>query len=204
MNRICLSVSKAWKRLLESSTKLWTTLDTTLAKRNLSLSALKAYAKRSKHSLDKAILSNRCLVDASRLQYLTKHCRNLEYLEIRGSTMIGESLKSSLPFAKSLKSLTLSKNTIIGINSAQQALECCRTTLTHVKFLHVKGSRMAGHGTWPILPNIQSLSLKAEGDYLLDIVSHLCLDYLSLEPWVWCITPNARRRQTLHHHAFFI
>jgi hypothetical protein len=85
--------------------------------------------------------------------------------------MIGESLKASLPFAKSLESIVLSKNTIIGINSAQQALECCRTTLTHVKFLHLKGSRLTGARTWPKLPKLQSLCLKAEGDYLLDVVS---------------------------------
>ncbi|EPE29442.1 RNI-like protein [Glarea lozoyensis ATCC 20868] len=148
---VCLAVSKPWKRLLESSPKLWTTLDTTYAKKNVSLSSLKAYTKRSNYKLDRAILSNRCLV------------------EVRGSTMIGESLKASLPFAQSLESIVLSKNTIIGINSAQQALECCRTTLTHVKFLHLKGSRLAGAGTWPMLPKLKSLCLKAEGDYLLDV-----------------------------------
>ncbi|EHL03453.1 hypothetical protein M7I_0394 [Glarea lozoyensis 74030] len=43
------------------------------------------------------------------------------------------------------------------------------TTLTHVKFLHLKGSRLAGAGTWPMLPKLKSLCLKAEGDYLLDV-----------------------------------
>jgi hypothetical protein len=85
--------------------------------------------------------------------------------------MIGASLISSLPFAENLESIVLSKHTIIGVSSAQDVLKSCRKTLREVRFLSVKGSRMAGTGSWPILPRIQSLCLKAEGNFLLDMVS---------------------------------
>jgi F-box/TPR repeat protein Pof3 len=168
---ICLAVSKSWRRLLESSPKLWTTLDTTCAKRIVSLLSLRAYLKRSNYTLDTAVISKGFIIDKSRLLYLTKHCKKLRHLEIRGNSMIGASLISSLPFAENLESIILSKNTIIGVSSAQDVLKSCRKTLTEVKFLSVKGSRMAGSGSWPILPRLRSLCLKADGNFLLDMVS---------------------------------
>ncbi|KAF7952974.1 hypothetical protein EAE96_006196 [Botrytis aclada] len=156
---ICLSVSKSWKRVLESSHKLWTTFDTSLTRRGLSQKSLRAYLRRSNYTVDEAIL--RCdTIDAAKLQYLVRTCTKLQRLTIRNknNAVIGETLTSALPLAKSLQYLNLQMFEI----SFRTILE----SLRHVQATIVKAVFGVAYYTsrdtgciWPRLENLRELSV---------------------------------------------
>src|SRR6266496_6029777 len=105
LSSVCLGVSLSWKRLLESSHKLWTTFDTTSARKPISKSSLRLHLRRSNYTLDRAIITTKARFDLEKMKYLTRTCKKLKYLEMRGSGIIGESLTSALPEARSLEKI---------------------------------------------------------------------------------------------------
>ncbi|TVY57708.1 F-box/TPR repeat protein pof3 [Lachnellula cervina] len=137
---ICLAVSKPWKRLLESSHKLWTTLDTTYAKKSMNHKSLKAHLKRSNYTLDHAIITLRAGLDLQKMTYITSSCKNLRRLEIRGSGVIGESLTKSVPYSHSLNAVSVSGSCAITSSAVHETLASLRRTITEAYFLCVKGS----------------------------------------------------------------
>ena len=155
-----MSVSKSWKRLLESSHKLWTTFDTTQATRKVSQPALRAYLRRSNYTVDEAIVKS-AAVDAAKLQYLTRTCTKLQRLTICGSFLIGESLTSALPLAKSLQSLKISPQITMG--SVVEALRHVQATIVDAEFEHVLYGGQSQF-TWPRLETLRVLRVSRGRD----------------------------------------
>ena len=159
---ICLAVSRPWKRLLESSHKLWTTFDTSSARKSVSKKSLKAHLRRSHYTLNSAIISMRAQFDTDKLTYLTNTCKHLKRLEIKGSGVIGDSLTVALPLAQNLSSITVSVGVEIGPSAIQSCLESCKKTLVEAKFLHIRLSRpWVSAGLWPRLESLRTLELRA-------------------------------------------
>ncbi|KAE9375308.1 hypothetical protein N431DRAFT_542865 [Stipitochalara longipes BDJ] len=166
---VCLSVTHSWKRLLESSHKLWTTLDTSHVKKVISQKSLTVHFRRSKWTLDRALLSIKS-VDAQRLAYITKHCKMLKEIQMYGRGMIGDSLTSALNDAISLETLYVSRNTEMTLAAVQSALRLCKATLVTATILKITGPR-GGFlaGKWSEMGSIKSLHLESDGESVLDI-----------------------------------
>lgn len=172
---ICLAVSKPWKRLLESSHKLWTTLDTTCARKPISLASMKIHLRRSNYTLDRAIITMRANFDAQKLGFLTRTCKSLRSLELNGNGVIGTSLTSALPKANKLESIVVSKITEMTISHVKESLKHCQETLLEGKFLLVRGhNHMSGNLELPRLEKLQKLVLCSKLDYALSPVSNVC------------------------------
>jgi len=124
---------------LESSYKIWTTFDTTRTRKAVSQNSLKIHLRRSNYTLNTAIISARSQFDAKKLTFLTKTCKQLKHLEFNGTGIIGDSLVTALPFAKSLTSITISTNYTIGLSAVMSVLKICQETLKHARFLRVQG-----------------------------------------------------------------
>lgn len=168
---ICLAVTRAWKRLLESSHKLWTTLDTTSVRKPIREKSLKIHFRRSNWTLDTALLTMKA-IDAQRMAWITKWCTKLKNLQMHGRGMIGESLTLALPNAKCLENLYVSRNTEITLSSVQTALKLCKDTLVTATFLNVQGTKggfLAGR--WEVMKSMKTLRLEADGDSCMDFVS---------------------------------
>ena len=162
--------------VLTHYSRLWTTFDTSSTRKSVSLTSLKQYLRRSKHTLDKAIVSTRAQFDIPKMQYLSRTCQELKYLEVCGSGVIGDTLVSALPLAKSLGTIICGAHCEISLSSVQSILKITKNTLSVAAFLRVKGSR-AGF-TRNLLAELQSLktlNLRSSGAALLDLVS--CLQH---------------------------
>ena len=170
--RVCLAVTKSWKRLLESSHKLWTMFDTRMTRKPVSLTSLKLHLKRSNYTLDTAVISIKAKFDVTRMQYLTRTCKKLRRLEICGSGVVGDSLTAALPLAKSLETIALGANCEISLKAVQLALKTCRKTLVEAAFLRIVGNQFSFvPNQWPELQSLRALHLRAHSPLLLDVVS---------------------------------
>ncbi|KAH8687214.1 hypothetical protein BGZ60DRAFT_521877 [Tricladium varicosporioides] len=166
---VCLAVSRSWKRLLESSHKLWTTLDTTTASKPISQNSLRAYVRRSNYTLERALITQKARLDTQKISYLTKHCKKLRHIDILGHGVIGDSLTTSVQLAKSLEIINVSKNCFITVSAIRDILKACKATLIEASFLRVKGNRTQWSVGWPRLDKLRALSLRADEQLLLDI-----------------------------------
>ncbi|KAJ8062448.1 hypothetical protein OCU04_008986 [Sclerotinia nivalis] len=155
---ICLTVSKSWKRVLESSHKLWTTLDTIDTRKQISRKALRAYLRRSNCTLDEANIRNGTLA-AAKLQYLTRTCTKLQRLTIYGNNTIGETLISALPMAKSLQYLNLC-GCEISFRAVLEALRQVQASIVEAKFLNVSCLSSDSACMWPRLENLRTLHVR--------------------------------------------
>lgn len=155
---MCLTVSKSWKRVLESSHKLWTILDMTNVRTEISHKALKAYLKRSKYTLYEANIRNGTLA-APKLRYLTVTCKELQRLTLHGHRTIGESLISALPEAKSLRYLN-SRGCEISFRTLLEALRQVQARIEEVKFFNVSCLSSDSACMWPRLENLRVLYVR--------------------------------------------
>ncbi|KAF5875213.1 putative f-box domain protein [Botrytis fragariae] len=156
---ICLSVSKSWKRVLESSHKLWTTFDTSITRRGLSQKSLRAYLRRSNYTVDEAILRYDT-IDAAKLQYLIRTCTKLQRLTIRNknNAVIGETLTSALPLAKSLQNLNL-QMCQISFRSALESLRHVQASIVQAELMGVHHTSRDAGCIWPRLENLRDLKV---------------------------------------------
>jgi len=74
-----------------------------------------------------------------KMQYLTRTCKKLKILEICGTGIVGDSLTSALPLAKSLETLSVGANCEIKLASVLLALKSCQKTILEANFLRVEG-----------------------------------------------------------------
>ncbi|KAA8565275.1 hypothetical protein EYC84_011000 [Monilinia fructicola] len=155
---VCLSVSKSWKRLLESSHKLWTTLDTTCTRKELSQKALRAYLKRSNYTICEARIRNGSM-ESAKFQYLIRTCTKLKRLEISGGDPVGESLTSALSLAKALQYLKVSWECMISFPSALESLRHIQATIVEVTFGDIRYHISSNSWTWPKLESLQTLRM---------------------------------------------
>lgn len=158
MKRACLSVSKSWKQVLESCPKLWITLDTTFTGKLLPQRALNAYLQRSKYRLHEAILKQP-KVD-TKLQYLTKTCKKLQRLTICDNGVIGDSLTSALPLAKSLRYLKIAFTCEISFSHVLEALQHVQETITEAEFWNVHHHLLPNPKPWPKLEKLKVLRVE--------------------------------------------
>lgn len=98
---------------------------------------MRAYLRRSNFTLSKAVISHVAHFDEKKFVFLTKTCTELKELEVNGGGVIGQSLISALPFAKSLTSLTISERCEISKDAIIEALTLCQKTLVHANFQNV-------------------------------------------------------------------
>ncbi|KAL3422552.1 hypothetical protein PVAG01_06708 [Phlyctema vagabunda] len=198
---VCLSLSKAWKRTLESSHKLWTFLNTRPARRAFGQKALRAYLRRSNYTLDTAWITmgpeSKGGFNDSRLSYLTRTCQQLQNLEISGPGTIGDSLVKALPLSKNLQTLVVHKNCEVPLDCVVSVLNSNRATLREVSFLAVRANYRSLTMQWPepVFSHIKILRLRALGsegqkprlniDDLVEAfpnVEHVVLDEWSVSP----------------------
>ncbi|KAI9644137.1 hypothetical protein NHQ30_007490 [Ciborinia camelliae] len=155
---VCLSVSKSWKQVLESSHKLWTTIDTSIGRGKLSQKALKAYLKRSNYTLYEANIRY-ATIDAAQLQYLTRTCTKLQRFTICDGGHIGESLTSALSLAKSLQYLHISQTSEISFRSVLESLRHVKSTIVEAEFLNVRYFSSDSLCMWPRAENLRVLRM---------------------------------------------
>lgn len=166
---ICLAVSKGWKKVLESLHDLWMKLDTTTTRKAIGMPSLKAYLRRSNYNLNHAIISSKAGFDAPKLLFLTKTCKSLKILDMRGSGPLSNSLATALPLAQQLQKLTTSANLEMTASGVNYALKTCPTTLIHASFLNVCGGTiMTEFGN---LRGLQRLEIGGSKYIFLDLVS---------------------------------
>jgi F-box/TPR repeat protein Pof3 len=107
-----------------------------------------------------------------KMQYLTRTCKKLKILEICGTGIVGDSLTSALPLAKSLETLSVGANCEIKLASVLLALKSCQKTILEATFLRVEGRKIVTvPEVWPQLHSLQSLNLRASGGFILGEVS---------------------------------
>lgn len=171
-NRVCLAVSPSWKKVLESMHELWTTLDTSATRKSIKKSSLIAHLKRSNYTVNRAIISTRAYFDSEKMQYLTRTCKKLKTLEIRGPGNIGNSLLDALPDAHNLQYLTISEGCEIAFGHVRRALEIRRRSLVEIAFENVIGNATFGSslpsGTLGVL---KSIDLRSTNGANIDFVS---------------------------------
>jgi F-box/TPR repeat protein Pof3 len=108
--------------------------------------------------------------DAPRMVLLTKYCKNLRELQLRGLGMIGESLITALPYAQRLDTIRIGAESQISLSTVQSVFNICGKTLVDVSFLTIKGSRGESQADqWPKAESVKFLSLKADKESCLDI-----------------------------------
>lgn len=171
--RICLSVSKGWKNFLEGQPDLWTELDTTYCRKSMSKKSLIIHLRRSKWTLDSAIITMKANIDWEKMRVLTKNCKELRELRIHGQGLIGESLSDSVPLAKNLKVLHVSHITEASLGTVQSCMRTCQQ-IEDIRFSKVQGSATSlRDGAWTVAKNenIKSLELQSNKKSRLDIVS---------------------------------
>ena len=108
--------------------------------------------------------------DAPKMVLLTKYCKNLRELQLRGLGMIGESLITALPFAQRLETIYIGAEIQVSLSTVQSVFSICGKTLVNVSFLNIKGSRGGFQaGQWPKAESVKYLRLKANKESILDI-----------------------------------
>ncbi|KAH9213407.1 hypothetical protein DL95DRAFT_339186 [Leptodontidium sp. 2 PMI_412] len=166
---ICLAVSKAWKGVLESSTKLWTTFDTTHARRAISLKSIKIHLRRSKYTLDRAVITLKAYIGSDKMKFIAKTCKNLREIHIHGNGLIGDTLYSALPGSTALRTISTSVGTEIPLYAIQSVIKTCHKSLVDIKFLQIRGNKVAAvPGKWAMAESLKSIHLRAGFDSCLD------------------------------------
>lgn len=135
--------------------------------------------KRSNYGVTDAVITSKASFDAYKMGYLTRTCKQLKSIDIRGPGMIGDSLISALHNAHQLKKLSVSNTREITLASVTTALEICQKSLIEASFLCVIHPRLAFH-EFPALENLQTIQLKnasAEVQSTIDLVSEIHLDF---------------------------
>ncbi|KAF7887604.1 hypothetical protein EAF00_009898 [Botryotinia globosa] len=157
----CLSVSKSWKRVLDSCPQLWTTLDTSVTRRRVSQKSLRAYLMRADYTVDEAILRSDNL-DVAKIQYLVRTCTRLQRLTIlnQHNAVIGKSLTSALPLTGSLKYLNLQMFEI-SFRSVVESLQLVQASIVEAKFQGVRYLPRDASCMWPKLENLRRLCVSS-------------------------------------------
>ncbi|KAI9690018.1 MAG: hypothetical protein M1822_009900 [Bathelium mastoideum] len=154
----CLRVSKAWSKLLATSSSLWTCLDLSKAKRLVPMCFLVNTIKRSEGQLSHAILHRLGASDNRAIQLIIKSCKKLHTLEILSSHSLGNSFASLM----SLNSLNV-KNLIVA-NAAEVTLDTVCVILNTCKSLSKAEFEQVTSRNWSAdwkthLPNLRQLKL---------------------------------------------
>lgn len=167
-------MSKPWKRILESSYKLWTTLDTTNVRKQIGIKSLKIHLRRSNYTLDRAIIKKGTGIEAERLELLTKNCKKLREIHFIGTGSIGDSLIQALPYAKNLEALAVGRTLEITLSAVHKILSDSKENLVNVALLNVKGNHIRFvPGKWARTESLRTIHLQSDKGTVMDIVSRI-------------------------------
>ena len=172
MYSVCLAVSKPWKHFLEASHDLWTELDFRHASRPVRLESLKAHLRRCNYMLNRAVINmNRSIFSAKYLDYITKTCKQLRYIELFSVGFLGDSLLAALPAAHSLRTLVI-KGSEMTLYSVSEALNIC----PQLEVFECDSVKLAHwiRPHWPQLDALRSLKLASRGSSDIDPMQLVC------------------------------
>lgn len=139
----------------------------------MSIKSLMVHLRRSKYTLDSALITTKAGYDTERMKFLTRSCKELRELRILGHGLIGESLSESIPMAKKLQSLYISGQTEVSIATIASCMKNSEQ-IVDMTFLKAKGSANTFRtGAWLAgkNENIKRLELRADKRSQMDIVS---------------------------------
>ena len=151
---------------METSHELWTELDFRNARRLVRLDSLQVHLRRSNYKLDRAIINmNRSLSSAKHLEYITRTCKHLKYLELLSVGFLGDSLLAALPKAGGLRTLMI-RGSEMTLHSVVEALANC-PQLENFECDSVKLAHWI-QPQWPQLNSLRSLKLASRGSSEMD------------------------------------
>ncbi|ELR07439.1 hypothetical protein VC83_03125 [Pseudogymnoascus destructans] len=156
----CLSVSKGWRKSMESYPPLWQ--DLKIFNNKMSEAALTVWLKRAEHSgysLRSAVISSHDYGDKCRNYIKRVQRRNkLERLELRIASL-GANIPAMLPVpSQYLKMLLVSSGSWVDISDVKRIM-AHYTHLEHVEF-HAVYERDSPC-SWPEMPNLQFIALRS-------------------------------------------
>jgi hypothetical protein len=151
-----------------SSPKLWTTFNTLdkrahtfitggRSRRPISLFMFRLYLKRSNYALHTAVISGKDSFDGTKMELLTRLCKDLRHLELHGFHLMVDSLVNALPFAQNLRTLIVSNRTTA--KTMLKALQLCSQTLVKAAFLSLDGT-LDTTQAWPMLESMECLDIR--------------------------------------------
>ena len=152
-------MSHHWHKFLTSMPNLWSNLDFSGASRTVSLRSVQACVRRSRGSkTTRAIMGQHALSHSDVLKYVTRHCKNLEHLEIKGGLKI-RSLMEAAVLASNLTSLVVSFESETTLDAVSLLLAKCRK-LERAEFQNVLSS--GALATWAgDMSNLRCLTVNA-------------------------------------------
>ena len=118
-------MSLHWYNFLTSTPDLWSDLDFSEASRPVPLMSVQACIRRSKGKTTRAILNKHVLLHGDALRHITRHCKNLHYLEVQTGLPI-RSLVAAAIVAPNLTSLVVSVECETTLDAVQLLLAKCR------------------------------------------------------------------------------
>lgn len=104
---------------------LWSDLDFSTASRPVPLRSVQACVRNSKGKTTRAILNKQTDYHCDVLKYITRHCKNLQYLEIQSGLMI-RSLVETAVLAPNLTSLMVYVDCETTLDAVSMLLAKCR------------------------------------------------------------------------------
>lgn len=152
----CLSVSRGWKRILEGSEAFWHNLDMSSVRKPVSQASLRVALKRAKFRVQKIHISHKAFFDLPKMEFLLKHCKDLDTLEFSGYGELGASLEP-LTLAKNLRTLNIGGKHKIAVNTMFAVLERVKHTIVTAIFTNVLSLRTTPR--WPKLDVLESLTI---------------------------------------------
>ncbi|OCK85880.1 hypothetical protein K432DRAFT_388256 [Lepidopterella palustris CBS 459.81] len=153
----CLRVSMQWKRFLISRVSLWTHLDLSHARRQVSVAFVRDCIRRSQFKIKTATIHR--FTNSDVLRSLATTCKSLSTLDFLSGSIAGDSLCEVAMCATQLKRLTLAPHIEISLDAVTQVLRH-RPTLSHAEFFSINSTGI--RADWRVdLPNLQTLTLTA-------------------------------------------
>ena len=182
-----LRVSKTWLQLLTSMPGLWTDLDFSIAKKPVTLGAVRKYIKRGNGTTARVVL-DRFGSNAERIpRYIATRCQWLKDLRILGG-FIGASILEAVPSISSLKTLIISEACQISCDVVSQLLSHS-PNLERAEFQSVIGAKNRTV-SWEVdMPKLRTLKLDASYPHTL-LALHTLLNRipnihtLSVQGWL--------------------
>ena len=139
IHRRLTRVSKSWQQLLFSTPGLWNNIDLLGANKPVSRGAFRRYMKTSRGLVTRVTLDKFGTNHDSILSYLAERCKSLQELTIPAG-LIGASLLKAVDLAPNLKSIVISFQCQISLDTVTHVLSKCRG-LERAEFWNVKSGR---------------------------------------------------------------
>ncbi|KAH7138405.1 F-box/TPR repeat-containing protein pof3 [Dendryphion nanum] len=159
----CLQVSKGWKDYLTRRPSLWTQLDFSLARKEVSRAFIREAVKRAQVAVTSVKYHRFKHIDIMR--NLASACKQLTSIEIISAPVMGESIIHMANEAKNLKKLILHNE--ISLDAVTQVLHR-RPTLEHAEFFSIGSLTVSPAWATPH-PNLRILTLNGSYNWMVEL-----------------------------------